>query len=99
MSELDEEKRGRLFERALVNFGALADEEQEACIHCGDIWYVIHHKDGVCHKCIAAHLPGRREIARSKAHREVVKQVLIALAFMLVLYWTWTRLPIPFISH
>lgn len=45
------------------------DERKEACIHCGEVWYAIHHKDGVCHECQRKKLPGRGEMARREAEK------------------------------
>jgi len=44
---------------------AIGDEEKEACIHCGTVWYRIHHRDGVCHRCQAQGLPSRTQLAKN----------------------------------
>ena len=42
----------------------IAKEKKEACIHCGKIWYVIHHEDGVCYKCQRLHKPGKSTLEK-----------------------------------
>jgi hypothetical protein len=59
------------------------DERKEQCIHCGKIWYSIHHKDGVCHSCQQKGLPGRTNI--NKGSRLVnVFGVSVLIAIMLL---------------
>lgn len=57
--------------KLMANARALADEEKETCIHCGNEWYRIHYKDGVCHSCQQVKYPpnyGRSEIRRSEQY-------------------------------
>jgi len=54
---------GRMIWRNMV---AIGGEEQEACIHCGEVWYRIHYRDGVCHKCQILGRLGRTELARRR---------------------------------
>ncbi|MBT4849756.1 hypothetical protein HON36_02805 [Candidatus Parcubacteria bacterium] len=48
----------------MENLTAIDDERKENCIHCGNEWYAIHHKDGVCHSCQQKGLPGRTALER-----------------------------------
>lgn len=48
------------------SLGGLSDEAQARCVWCGDKWYVMHHKDGVCHSCIQKGKPTLGQIANRK---------------------------------
>lgn len=61
-----------------------SDEEKETCIHCGEKWYVIHHKDGVCHECQKKNLPGRSQIAKTE-RRSILAIKLVAIIIGLIL--------------
>jgi hypothetical protein len=62
----------------------IQDERQEACIHCKDVWYAIHHKDGVCHKCQRLGLPGRAKIARHEHLKECALSALFRVAILVI---------------
>ncbi len=48
-------------------------DEMEDCIHCGERWYTIHHKDGVCYKCQRQGKAGRSVlIARQKLRTRII---------------------------
>ena len=63
-------------------FAAMDDERQEACIHCQKVWYAIHHKDGVCHRCQKKGLPGRMLMM----HRAQVRLAFTRLALWAVVF-------------
>lgn len=70
------------------------DEEKEACIHCGKVWYAIHHKDGVCHECQKRGLPGKTVLARraQKMQLMLITLVIVALcAFIYFLFSFWEQ--------
>lgn len=71
--------------RIRQTFAAMGDEEQKACIHCGRVWYTIHHKDGVCHVCQEEGRPGRAELARRKRNRGYLSLFLVTAALAIVL--------------
>jgi hypothetical protein len=65
---------------------AMEDERREDCIHCGENWYSIHYRDGVCHSCQQKHLPGRAELARRKRHIQVMYGLgIVGLLFLIAL--------------
>ena len=71
----------------LETLDQMADEKQEACIHCGTVWYTIHHKDGVCHRCQRQGKPGRTVIGRRTVaglRAVIISSLLLAalLAYM-----------------
>ncbi|KKR07441.1 MAG: hypothetical protein UT32_C0011G0009 [Parcubacteria group bacterium GW2011_GWC2_39_14] len=74
-----------LGDRVLETFTAMGDEEQEQCIHCGRVWYKIHHKDGVCHVCEGEGRPGRTELARRKRNRGYLSLFLVTAVIAVVL--------------
>lgn len=83
MTEPMSEETGRLFLQLINDIERCqAEEEQEACIHCGKVWYKIHHKDGVCHACSSAGKPGRTTIEQ----RAVIKQTLLLSAFYTAIF-------------
>lgn len=57
---------------------AMEDERQEACIGCGRVWYVIHHRDGLCHQCQAASKPGRSVLQKRHNRWEKVFSFFVA---------------------
>lgn len=57
----DDEPEG-LDSRLRAHWVAMAEEQQEACIHCKAVWYSIHYRDGVCHTCRLEGKPGRTEL-------------------------------------
>jgi hypothetical protein len=64
----------------------IQDERQEACIHCKDVSYAIHHKDGVCHKCQKEGLPGRAQIARRARLKTQAIHLTGLVAALFVIY-------------
>lgn len=56
----------RLSDMILAHVVAMGQEKKEACIHCGNVWYSIHYRDGVCHQCQQLGKPGRAELAARK---------------------------------
>lgn len=67
-------------------FAAMADEQQESCIHCGAHWYSIHYRDGVCHTCQKKRLPGRSAIARRTKIRHAMAWGTILMVITVCLY-------------
>lgn len=64
----------------LDTFAAMDDDEKEACIHCGKVWYRIHHRDGVCHECQALGRPGRNALRASKQLGHEIAFISLTLA-------------------
>lgn len=82
MTEPVSEETKRLFLQLIFDVERCrGEEEQEACIHCGKVWYKIHHKDGVCHVCSSAGKPGRTTLER----RAAIKHALLLSAFYTVI--------------
>ena len=75
----------KLIDKFLHDMAEIDRDRQEACIHCGKVWYVIHHKDGVCHECQKKGLPGRTVLARRKAIKTKVLCALPIVATTLIL--------------
>jgi hypothetical protein len=75
-----------LTEMFLKNMEAISDEEKEPCIHCGDVWYRIHHKDGVCHKCQQLGKQGRAELVKREQnfYRVLMSGALIIALFLIL---------------
>ncbi len=74
-----------LDEMIQANMVGIAQEEKEACIHCGNVWYSIHHRDGVCHKCQQLGKPGRTELA---ARKLTIRRVLaVGALFLAILFF------------
>ncbi|NQT49377.1 hypothetical protein HQ571_01635 [Candidatus Kuenenbacteria bacterium] len=67
-------------DQGLKTLAAMDDERMEDCIHCGDNWYVIHHIDGVCHKCQDKGLPGRWEIRKAQIIKRALLNTVLILA-------------------
>ena len=66
----------------------IAEERQEACIHCGKVWYVIHHKDGVCRRCQQEGKPCRTALEqRRKQHCGIMFVASIASVTGMILYF------------
>ncbi len=57
------------------------DERKETCIHCQEVWYGIHYKDGVCHSCQQKKLPGR---STGILKRGILAVLLLILAMILI---------------
>jgi len=77
-----------MFDLIGKNIKGIEEDRKEPCIHCGDVWYSIHYKDGVCHKCQEKGLPGRTEIAkkrRSKSRRRLLITAAILILGIIVL--------------
>ncbi len=77
-----------LRQQIFQTFCAMGDEEKAVCIHCGKVWYAIHHRDGVCHACQQKGLPGRaaqQEIARRRAFRLILAIAAVAATMLLLL--------------
>jgi len=62
------------------------NERKEPCIHCGEIWYAIHHKDGVCHSCQKLGLPGRSAIVRRRRTIQHILWIVGAIFAALLLF-------------
>jgi len=64
--------------------------EEEDCVHCGTKWYVIHHKDGLCHECQAIGAPGRSILRRREKWRNFFRDTFLliiitgSIAFMII---------------
>jgi len=68
------------------NLTAIEDERKEACIHCGDVWYSIHYRDGVCHSCQELGKPGRIQLILEATYRlKIVTAVLLFILFIIIL--------------
>lgn len=67
------------------NMVEIANEEIEACIHCGTQWYRIHHRDGVCHRCQAKGLPSRTQLAARKRTRQCLRALIWPIAVILIM--------------
>jgi hypothetical protein len=64
----------------------MSDERKEACIHCGNVWYSIHYKDGVCNECQNKKLPGRSVVENKTNYRSIIITfVLLTVLFYLIL--------------
>lgn len=71
-----------LMHQFLETLDKRADERQEACIHCGAVWYAIHHKDGVCHNCQREGKIGR---AALEQHRTLVDRITLVISSILLI--------------
>lgn len=56
----------KLEDRISETFCAMDDERMEKCIHCGDVWYSIHYKNGYCYDCQQKGLHLKKETFFSK---------------------------------
>ncbi len=66
----------------------MSDERKEVCIHCGNEWYSIHYKDGVCHSCQGKGFLGRKALAEKSSSRHLrgaLLLVLLVIAFVILL--------------
>jgi hypothetical protein len=64
------------------NMVAMEDEKMEACIHCGNVWYRIRHRDGVCYQCQKLGKLGRSRLAERK---RTIRFALVGGIFVLIL--------------
>jgi hypothetical protein len=46
----------------IYGMAQIDNERKTTCIHCGDEWYAIHYKDGVCHSCQEKGLTGKSDL-------------------------------------
>lgn len=65
------------YETKEPSLGGLADEEKARCIWCGEWYYKIHHRDGVCHPCLEE---GRATITQLQ-----VRVLLLRIATLIVI--------------
>lgn len=68
---------------------ASEDELSEKCIHCADLWYSQHYKNGVCHRCQLAEKLGRKEIEASRRYQGVGSLIFIVLFWLLFGFGFW----------
>lgn len=65
------------------------DERKATCIHCGDIWYAKHYKDGVCHSCQQKKLPGETQLIKSAVtKRKIILIVILIISIVLIINMT-----------
>lgn len=77
-------KNAPAIEHLVYGMCQIADERQESCIHCGQIWYSIHYRDGVCHACQQKQLPGRTEL-REQDSADRMNTVVLYILFVFFL--------------
>jgi hypothetical protein len=61
------------------------DEDKAKCIWCGEEWYIIHHKDGVCNSCQKKNLPGLRALENRSAIKTILVLFIITIAIFAIL--------------
>ncbi|GEM_PF-5516186 len=59
-----------------------SEEKQEACAHCGEIWYAAQHKNGICRKCQQRHMYGMAEVEQHRVR--ICRSILIIMAGVLM---------------
>lgn len=50
----------------LQNMTEIDRDRMAPCARCGTVWYVIHHRDGLCHNCQKAIKKARRSLFRDR---------------------------------
>lgn len=70
---------GEMVYQAMI---AIGEEEKATCIHCGEVWYLIHFRDGVCHQCQKIGRPGKSVMA-ARRRRTVIGMVTFTVLLIL----------------
>lgn len=77
----------QILSEGLKIFAAMQDERMERCIHCGEEWYSIHYRDGVCHSCQKKQLSGRSVMQEKRG--DLLRNIALAIVIGVVIIFMW----------
>jgi len=79
----------QILDEGLKIFAAMEDERMECCIHCGNKWYSMHYRDGVCHSCQKKNLPGRNVMQERQERRGLLAVIVTFLLIGGIIVYMW----------
>ena len=85
---MDDSYPGLLLHQSLTYRDRPSEEKQEACAHCGEIWYAAEHRNGICRKCQQRQMYAMAEIEERNAQsRRIILVASVAVLTGIVLYF------------